>query len=250
MTNDTRNPHAPSDGADPNMPDPAAPGAPETHATEYGPQGVTPGPGATPGASPGNEPSPTQALEAQIADLKDQVLRAYAEMENIRKRGERERQDTQKYAMSKFARDILSVADNLERAIAAAPATETADPLLKGLLDGVMVTERALVGILERHGIKRIEAQGAPFDPHLHQAVMEQPDPSVPSGTVVRVFEAGYLIGDRVLRPASVVVAKGGPSKAARPPAPQDAAATAEFSAEAGNENVANGGSSEPSAGA
>lgn len=248
MTNDTRNPHAPSNGADPNTPDPAAPGAPETHATEYGPQGVPPGP--NPGPGPSSEPSPTQVLEAQVADLKDQVLRAYAEMDNVRKRGERERQDTQKYAVSKFARDILSVADNLERAIAAAPGSESADPLLKGLLDGVTVTERALVGILERHGVKRIEAQGAPFDPHQHQAVMEHPDPSVPSGTVVRVFEAGYLIGDRVLRPASVVVAKGGPSRAARPASPQDAAATAGIAPEAGNDNAANGDSSEPSTGA
>ena len=174
------------------------------------------------------------------------MLRAYAEMENIRKRGERERQDTQKYAVSKFARDVLSVADNLERAIEAAPSSETADPVLKGLLDGVTVTERALVGILERNGIKRIEAQGALFDPHQHQAVMEHPDPSVPSGTVVRVFEAGYMIGDRVLRPASVVVAKGAP-KAPKPAAPQDAEATMP---EAGNDNAANGGPSEPSAGA
>jgi molecular chaperone GrpE len=177
------------------------------------------------------------------------VLRAYAEIENIRKRGERERQDTQKYAVSKFARDVLSVADNLERAIAAAPATESADPVLKGLLDGVTVTERALVGILERNGIKRIEAQGTMFDPHQHQAVMEHPDPSVPSGTVVRVFEAGYMIGDRVLRPASVVVAKGAP-KAGRPPASQDAEATTGAAPEAGNDNAANGGPSEPSAGA
>lgn len=250
MSNETRNPHAPPNGADPNTPDPSAPGAQETHATEYGPQGVVPGPGPAPSAGPGSEPSLIQVLEAQVADLKDQVLRAYAEMENIRKRGERERQDTQKYAVSKFARDILSVADNLERAIAAAPAMETADPLLKGLLDGVMVTERALVGILERHGVKRIEAQGAAFDPHQHQAVMEHPDPSVPSGTVVRVFEAGYLIGDRVLRPASVVVAKGGAPRAPRPAPDQDAEATAGIAPEAGNDNAADGGSSEPSAGA
>jgi molecular chaperone GrpE len=246
MTNDTRDPQAPSNGADPNTPDPSAPAAPEAHATEYGPQGVTPGPG--PG--PSHEPSPMQALEAQVADLKDQVLRAYAEMENVRKRGERERQDTQKYAVSKFARDVLTVADNLERAIAAAPATETADPILKGLLDGVTVTERALVGILERHGVKRIEALGTLFDPHQHQAVMEHPDPSVPSGTIVRVFEAGYMIGDRVLRPASVVVAKGGAPRAAKPATGQDAEATAGMAPEAGNDNAASGSSSEPSTGA
>jgi molecular chaperone GrpE len=250
MTNETRNPHAPANGAHANTPDPSAPPAPETHATEYGPQGVTPEPGPQ-GGAPGavNEPSPVQALEAQVADLKDQVLRAYAEMENVRKRGERERQDTQKYAVSKFARDVLSVADNLERAIAAAPPTESADPVLKGLFEGVTVTERALVGILERHGVTRIDALGAQFDPHQHQAVMEQPDPTLPSGTIVRVFEAGYMIGDRVLRPASVVVAKGIP-KAPRPAHPQDAAATDAMPSDAGNDNPANGGSSEPSAGA
>jgi molecular chaperone GrpE len=241
MTNETRDSHAPTNGAEANTPDPSAPATPETHATEYGPQGVTPG--------PSHETSPIQALEAQVADLKDQVLRAYAEMENIRKRGERERQDTQKYAVSKFAHDVLSVADNLERAIAAAPASEAADPVLKGLFEGVTVTERALVGILERHGVKRIEALGTLFDPHQHQAVMEHPDPSVPSGTIVRVFEAGYMIGDRVLRPASVMVAKGAP-KVPNPAAPQDAAATVGMAPDAGNDIGTNGGSSEPSAGA
>jgi molecular chaperone GrpE len=239
MSNENHDPHAPASGTGAPAPDQSAPTAPETHATEYGPQGVTSG--------ERTEPSPMQLLEAQVADLKDQVLRAYAEMENIRKRGERERQDTQKYAVSKFARDVLSVADNLERALAAAPAIETADPVLKGVLDGVTVTERALVGILERNGVKRIEAQGAPFDPHQHQAVMEHPDPSVPSGTIVRVFEAGYMIGDRVLRPASVVVAKGAP-KGPKPAAAQDADATTGIAPEAGNDNPANGGPSEPSA--
>jgi molecular chaperone GrpE len=249
MSNETRDPHAPANGAEAPAADQPAPDAPESHATEYGPHGVTSG--TTPAATSGEttQPSPTQVLEAQVADLKDQVLRAYAEIENIRKRGERERQDTQKYAVSKFARDVLSVADNLERALAAAPASEAADPVLKGLLDGVTVTERALVGILERNGIKRIEAQGAMFDPHQHQAVMEHPDPSVPSGTIVRVFEAGYMIGDRVLRPASVVVATGAP-KAPKPAASQDAETTTGVAPEAGNDNAANGGPSEPSAGA
>jgi len=249
MSNETRDPHAPANGAEAPAADQPATDVPETHANEYGPHGVTSS--AAPGATSGEttQPSPVQALEALVAELKDQVLRAYAEIENIRKRGERERQDTQKYAVSKFARDVLSVADNLERAIAAAPVTESADAVLKGLLDGVTVTERALVGILERNGITRIEAQGAMFDPHQHQAVMEHPDPSVPSGTIVRVFEAGYMIGDRVLRPASVVVARGAP-KAAKPAASQDAEATAGNAPEAGNDNTANGGPSEPSAGA
>ncbi len=248
MSKENYDPHAPGNGAGASQPESAAPTGTaaqrDAAAAEYSRQA---GEQATAAAV---EPSALQALEAEVADLKDQVLRAYAEMENIRKRGERERLDTQKYAVSKFARDILSVADNLERAIAAAPATETADPILKGLLDGVTVTERALVGILERHGVKRIEAQGTVFDPHQHQAVMEHPDPSVPSGTIVRVFEAGYMIGDRVLRPASVVVAKGGAPKSPKPASPQDAEATAGMAPEAGNDNAANGGSSEPSAGA
>jgi molecular chaperone GrpE len=241
MNNEKHDPHAPSSGAGTPPPDqPASPEVPESHATEYGPQGVTPG-------STG-EPSPLQALEAQVADLKDQVLRAYAEMDNIRKRAERERLDTQKYAVSKFARDILSVADNLERARAAAPA-DSADPVLKGLLDGVTVTERSLIGILERHGITKIDSDGSTFDPHQHQAVMEQNDPSVPSGTIVKVFEAGYMIGERVLRPASVVVAKGAP-KAPKPAASQDAEATANTAPEAVNDNAADRDTSDPSPGA
>jgi molecular chaperone GrpE len=246
MSNKIHDPFAPESGAGKKSPEQSADiQDQETHATEYGPQGVVGGPehGSAEGetvasaeAAPADDSSAVKALEAQVADLKDQLLRAVAETENVRKRGERERLDVQKYAVSKFARDIISVADNLERAVAAAPS-ETTDPALKGLLEGVIVTQRALTGVLERHGIKRMEAQGAAFDPHQHQAVMEQPDTSVPSGTVVRVFEAGYTIEDRVLRPASVVVAKGGPPRPKTPP--QDAAASAEPAAEAGNDNDA-----------
>lgn len=238
MSNKIHDPFAPESGAGKKPPEQPATPEPDAHATEYGPQGVAPGhaeaaPEAPPAgeaetAAPEADNAALQALEAQVADLKDQVLRAYAETENVRKRGERERLDTQKYAVSKFARDVISIADNLERAIAATPA-DTADPALKGLLEGVIVTQRALTGVLERQNIRRIEAQGAPFDPHQHQAVMEQPDPSVPNGTVVRVFEAGYLIEDRVLRPASVVVAKGGPPRPKAAPA-QDAGTTADAS--------------------
>jgi molecular chaperone GrpE len=208
MSNQNQDPQAPGHGA----------GAPETDSN--GPASTIPRDQATAAytqqAAEGTQspeapgPSPVDALQAEIADLKDQLLRAYAEMDNIRKRGERERLDTQKYAVSKFARDMLAVADNLERALAAVPAGSD-DPILKGLMEGVMVTERGLASTLERYGIKRIVAEGALFDPHQHEAVMEQQDPSVPSGTIVRVFEAGYTIEDRVLRPASVVVAKGGP---------------------------------------
>ena len=251
MTNETRDPHAPCERRRSQYARSigAAGAGNACHRVRPPRRDAWTGPqGGAPGAV--NEPSPVQALEAQVADLKDQVLRAYAEMENVRKRGERERQDTQKYAVSKFARDVLSVADNLERAIAAAPATETADPVLKGLFEGVTVTERALVGILERHGVERIDALGAQFDPHQHQAVMEQPDPTLPSGTIVRVFEAGYMIGDRVLRPASVVVAKGAHRRPLGPRTLRMQPQRTAMPSDAGNDNAANGGSSEPSAGA
>jgi molecular chaperone GrpE len=250
MSNQTHDPQAPGHGAGAPEPDSNGPGATaqrDAAAAEYRQQA---GEAAETAGQP-SEASQLQALQAEVRDLKDQVLRGYAEMDNIRKRAERERLDTQKYAVSKFARDMLSVADNLERALAAVP-TDTSDPVLKGLLDGVTVTERGLVGVLERYGIKRIPAEGAPFDPHLHQAVMEHQDPSVPSGTIVRVFEAGYMIGDRVLRPASVVVAKGGP-KAEKGAAAQGAEATGRpgaGEAEAGNDNGENGNASDPSQGA
>lgn len=249
MSKENYDPHAPGNGAGASQPESAAPTGTaaqrDAAAAEYSRQA---GEQAMAAAV---EPSALQALEAEVADLKDQVLRAYAEVDNIRKRGERERLDTQKYAVSKFARDMLSVADNLERALAAAPK-ESADPSLKGFVDGVTVTERSLAGILERHGVKRIEAHGAIFDPHLHQAVMEQPDPTVPSGTIVRVFEAGYLIEDRVLRPASVVVAKGG-AKPTKPSA-QDAGATPANGGDQGaapeGSGYGNGGPSDPTTGA
>ncbi len=235
MSNQTHDPQAPGHGTGAPEPDLNGPGATtaqrDAAAAEYRQQA---GEGAETAGQP-SETSQLQALQTEVRDLKDQVLRGYAEMDNIRKRAERERADTQKYAVSKFARDMLSVADNLERALAAVP-TDTSDPVLKGLLDGVTVTERGLAGVLERYGIKRIAAEGAPFDPHQHQAVMEHQDPSVPNGTVVRVFEAGYMIGDRVLRPASVVVAKGGP-KVDRAATTQGAEATVD-APEAGNDNA------------
>ncbi len=256
MSNKIHDPFAPESGAGKQPPEQPAV-APEAvaHATEYGPQGVMPGRGEAPSesaasggaseaAAPAADDAALKALQAQVADLKDQVLRAYAETENVRKRGERERLDTQKYAVSKFARDVISIADNLERALAAAPA-ETADPTLKALLDGVTVTQRALSGVLERHGIKRMDAQGSAFDPHQHQAVMEQPDPTVPNGTVVRVFEAGYTIEDRVLRPASVVVAKGGPARAKA--TAQGADATGASAPGASNDNAGDGAATDPS---
>ena len=132
------------------------------------------------------------ALQAEIADLKDKLLRAHAEVENIRKRAEREKEETAKYAVTKLARDIVNVGDNFQRAIDAVPAgAAEQDPALKSFLEGVTMTERELLNVLERHGIKRIQPMNEPFNPHLHQAVMEIPRTDVPAGTIVQVFQAG-----------------------------------------------------------
>jgi molecular chaperone GrpE len=160
-------------------------------------------------------------LEADVAETKDRLLRAHAEMENIRKRSEREKADAAKYGITKFAMDMLSVADNLQRAMDAVPnPAEVADDL-KAMYEGVALTAQELGNALQKGGVTKIAAKGEIFDPHLHQAMMEQPDPSVASGTILQVFQDGYTIGDRVLRPAMVVVARGGmkPPKAEAPKA-------------------------------
>lgn len=166
-------------------------------------------------------------LEGQIADLTDRLLRAHAEMDNLRKRGAKDKEETAKYAIQKFASEVVNVADNFERAITSVPAGAAAeDTAFKSLLDGVSLTEREFLNVLERHGVRRIAPQGQPFNPHQHQAVMEAQDPSVPPGTIVQVFQNGYVIEDRVLRPAMVVVAKGG-AKQPRPNEAPDQQATA-----------------------
>jgi molecular chaperone GrpE len=153
-----------------------------------------------------------EALQAESAEFKDKWLRAQAEIENVRKRAEREREDTAKYAISKIAHDIVNVGDNFQRAIEAVPAAAAEqDAALKSVLDGVRMIERELLNALERFGIKRMQPINELFNPHLHQAVMEVPRADVPSGLVVQVFQPGYTIEDRVLRPAMVGVAKGGP---------------------------------------
>jgi molecular chaperone GrpE len=156
-------------------------------------------------------------LAAENAGLKDQVLRTLAEMENLRRRTEREVQDASRYAVTAFARDVLSVGDNLGRALEAvsADARQQGGEALAALLSGVEMTEREFVTTLGKHGVRRIDPTGGRFDPNLHQAMFEVPDPSVASGTVVKVLQPGYVIGDRVLRPALVGVAKGGPKAAA-----------------------------------
>jgi molecular chaperone GrpE len=159
-------------------------------------------------------------LEGQIKDLTDRLLRAHAEMDNMRKRGERERAETAKYAITRFAQDVVSIGDNLQRAMTAVPADGAeASPALKALRDGVAMTERELVNVLGRHGITRIDPLGDLFNPHQHQAVMKQQRPDVAAGTVIQVFQVGYAIEERVLRPAMVVVAEGGFKPVKAPPA-------------------------------
>jgi molecular chaperone GrpE len=130
--------------------------------------------------------------------------------------------DSRAYGISNFARDILAVADNMERALQALDTElrEKADGGVKALLDGVELTERELLKVLEKHGVKKFEPKGEKFDPNLHQAMFEMPDPSLPAGTVAQVIQPGYMIGERVLRPAMVAVAKGGPKIAAEPAEP------------------------------
>lgn len=150
-------------------------------------------------------------LKAEAADLKDRLLRSHAEMDNVRKRLEKEKADTAKFAITRFAQDVVVIGDNVQRAIDAVPAHAAEnDPALKSFLEGVTLIEREFINVLERHGIKRVDPKGQPFNPHLHQAVMEMPVADVPSGTVTQVFQPGYMIDERVLRPAMVVVAKGG----------------------------------------
>jgi len=162
------------------------------------------------------EPGSVEALAKEAADARDKVLRTLAEMENLRKRTSREVADARVYGITGFARDVLDIADNLQRALDAVPAEAkaAADPSLKALIEGVELTERSLLNALEKNGVKKFDPSGEKFDPNFQQAMYEVPDPSVPSGTVVQVVQAGYMIGDRVLRPALVGVAKGGAKSA------------------------------------
>ena len=164
-------------------------------------------------STPVAAPKPSTSLDRELADMKDRLLRTLAEMENLRKRTEREVADARLYGISAFARDVLTVADNMHLALEALDTElrEKADSGVKALLDGVELTERALLNALEKHGVKRIEPIGQKFDPNRHQAMYETDDASVPAGHVAQVIQAGYLIGDRVLRPALVAVSKGAP---------------------------------------
>lgn len=192
-------------------------------------------PGSSPDeATSGGEPllDLTEVLHAQIdvlerqqtdlanrlAEAQKDIHRYQAEIQNLHRRREREAEEAGKYAITKFARDVVGVSDNFERAISSVPADAVDEnAVLKSLLDGVTMTEREFLNVLERHGVQRISPQDEPFDPHKHQAVMEQEDRSVPAGTVLQVYQAGYMIADRILRPAMVVVARGGPKPVRKP---------------------------------
>ena len=158
------------------------------------------------------EQGSAEALTKELNETRDKMLRTLAEMENLRKRTSREVTDARTYGITGFARDVLDIADNLQRALDAVPseARANADPGLKALIEGVELTERSLLNTLEKNGVKNFDPTGQKFDPNFQQAMYEVPDASVPAGTVVQVVQAGFMIGERVLRPALVGVAKGG----------------------------------------
>ncbi len=153
-----------------------------------------------------------QALIAENASLKDKVLRTLAEMENLRRRTEKEVADAKTYGVTSFARDMLTFADNLRRALENVPAEarEGAETALKSFVEGIELTERDFLSRLTRHGVRKLDPKGQKFDPNFHEALFEAHDESVPAGTVAQVVEEGFAIGERVLRPAKVGVAKGG----------------------------------------
>jgi molecular chaperone GrpE len=184
-------------------------------------------------------------LETEVAELHDQLLRALAEAENQRRRSQREREEAVRYAAAPMLRDLLAVTDNLQRALESVPGdAANQDGALKILLEGVQLTARELQTVFERHGIVKLDPMGERLNPHHHEAMFEVPDPEQPSGTIVQVVQSGYLLHDRLLRPAQVAVAKGQP--AAKPAAESDeGAGTAANDDEAADGAAPNGG--EPS---
>jgi molecular chaperone GrpE len=172
------------------------------------------------------EEGSVELLVKEATESRDKMLRTLAEMENLRKRTAREVADARAYGITGFARDILEIADNLQRALDAIPAEakETADPGIKAFIEGVELTERSLLNTLEKNGVKKFDPMGEKFDPNFQQAMYEVPDPSVPSGTVVHVVQAGFMLGERVLRPAMVGVSKGGAKAAPSNNEPNSAA--------------------------
>ena len=196
-------------------------------------------------AEPEDDAARAARLEAEVGELRDQLLRALAEAENQRRRGQREREEAVRYAAAPMLRDLLAVADNLQRALESVPA-DTADEsgALKTLLEGVQLTQRELQTVFERHGIVKLDPLGERLNPHHHEAMFEVPDPDQPSGTIAQVLQSGYLLHDRLLRPARVGVAKGGP--AAKPAAEAGELADRDASAadddQSAESSAANGG--------
>lgn len=166
-----------------------------------------------PVTQPEAAPDPLMLAQAEAAEFKDKLLRTLADMENLRRRTEREVADARSYGITAFARDMLTVADNLNRALATLnpEVRESAGEAIKALIEGVELTERDLLKTLERHGVKKREPMGEKFNPNFDQAMFEVPDESKPAGTVMQVVQAGYVIGERVLRPSMVGVTRGGP---------------------------------------
>lgn len=192
---------------------PAMPETPETEPTLGTPASELPG---DPAAIIAELADQNARHAAEAADARDKLLRTLAEMENLRRRTQREVEDARAYGVTSFARDMLSVVDNLRRALEtlSAEARAALDPAALGVIEGVEMTERELLSVMERHGVHKLDPKGQKFDPNLHQAMFELPDPSVPNGTVVQVMQTGFVISGRVLRPALVGVAKGGPKEA------------------------------------
>jgi len=197
---------------------------------------------AEPAETEADEATRAARLETEVAELRDQLLRALAEAENQRRRSQREREEAVRYAAAPMLRDLLAVADNLQRALESVPG-EVADEngALKILLEGVQLTARELQTVFERHGIVKLDPMGERLNPHHHEAMFEVPDPEQPSGTIVQVVQPGYLLHDRLLRPARVGVAKGGP--AAKPAAE----AAAEIEAAANDDEAPEGSTPEGS---
>jgi len=218
----------PADQKAAQSPETAAP-APEQEAT-------------TPAGAQAAPPDPLANAIREAAEFKDKLLRTLAEMENLRKRTEREVTDARLYGIASFARDILGVADNMDRALQSLGANlrENADAGAKALFEGVELTERELLKVLEKHGVKKFEpAKGDKFDPNFHQAMYEVPDPSLPAGTIAQMVQAGFKISDRMLRPALVAVVKHPPKPAAEKPAVEKPEAEAAPAADRpANDNV------------
>ncbi len=183
---------------------------------EHYPEDLPENDAQNPGAPGAAEFAVLEALRAEIEVLKDQRLRALAEAENMRRRAEKEKKESEQYAITKFARDMLGIADNFSRALAACPpdARANADAQIKAVLDGVEATDRQLLASLERYGVKPISTEDGKFDPNFHQAVAEVPGNGKPPGSIVDVMQTGFMIGDRLLRPSMVTVARRGETPA------------------------------------